>query len=188
MVQTSIKPTTLKEFLKLPETKPASEFIEGQIFQKNMPQGKHSTLQLKLANAINEVGLPGRVAHAFPELRCTFENRSIVPDIVVCRWQHIPFDESGEVANVFEIAPDWTIEILSPGQSHTRVTDNILFCMRHQTSLGWLIDPAEKAILCFQPGQLPHMIWQSEDSLPVLEGLDLHLTVGKIFDWLKLGS
>ncbi len=34
MVQTSIKPITLEAFLKLPETKPASEFIEGRIFQK----------------------------------------------------------------------------------------------------------------------------------------------------------
>lgn len=27
----------LEEFLKLPETKPASEYIEGHIYQKSMP-------------------------------------------------------------------------------------------------------------------------------------------------------
>ncbi len=43
MVQTPTKPLTLDEFLKIPETKPASEFIEGKIIQKSMPQGKHST-------------------------------------------------------------------------------------------------------------------------------------------------
>ncbi|MBC7971575.1 MAG: Uma2 family endonuclease, partial [Verrucomicrobia bacterium] len=31
------KPTTLEEFLKLPETKPASEYINGSIIQKPMP-------------------------------------------------------------------------------------------------------------------------------------------------------
>ena len=187
MVQASVKPVTLEAFLELPETKPASEYIKGQIFQKNMPQGKHSTLQLKLANVINEASSPSRIAYAFPELRCTFENRSIVPDIAVFRWQHIPFDTNGEVANAFKLAPDWVIEILSPEQSPTRVTDNILFCLRHQTSLGWFIDPKEKAILCFQKDRLPTMIWQSEDLLPVLEELDLTLRVGQIFDWLKLG-
>ena len=35
---------TLEEFLQLPETKPASEYIDGKIYQKPMPQGKHSTL------------------------------------------------------------------------------------------------------------------------------------------------
>jgi len=32
------KTLTLEEFLKLPETKPASEYIGGQIIQKPMPQ------------------------------------------------------------------------------------------------------------------------------------------------------
>jgi Uma2 family endonuclease len=40
MVQTLVKCFTLDEFLKLPETKPAKELIDGQIIQKPMPQGK----------------------------------------------------------------------------------------------------------------------------------------------------
>ncbi|WP_338017115.1 Uma2 family endonuclease [Myxacorys almedinensis] len=45
MVQTPAQSLTLEEFLKLPETKPASEYFNGQISQKPMPQGKHSTVQ-----------------------------------------------------------------------------------------------------------------------------------------------
>jgi Uma2 family endonuclease len=37
MVQTPIKSISIEEFLKLPETKPASEFVDGQISQKPMP-------------------------------------------------------------------------------------------------------------------------------------------------------
>ncbi len=181
------RPITLAEFLKLPETKPASEFIDGQIYQKPMPQGKHSTLQIRLADTINQAGFPQKIAYAFPELRCTFGGRSIVPDVAVFRWDRIPFDADGEVANTFELAPDWTIEILSPDQSQTRVTDNILFCLRHQTSLGWLIDPDEKALICFQPSQLPEIKRQPEDSLPVPDFLDLQLSVGQVFSWLRLG-
>jgi Uma2 family endonuclease len=40
----SVKSLTLEEFLQLPETEPASEFIHGQISQKPMPQGEHSLL------------------------------------------------------------------------------------------------------------------------------------------------
>lgn len=182
------RPITLAEFLKLPETKPASEFIDGQIYQKPMPQGKHSTLQLRLADTINEAGFPQQIAYAFPELRCTFGGRSIVPDVAVFTWDRIPFDADGEVANTFELSPDWTIEILSPDQSQTKVTDNILFCLRHQTSLGWLIDPDEKAVICFQPSQLPEIKRQPEDSLPVPDFLDLRLSVGQVFSWLRLAK
>jgi Uma2 family endonuclease len=38
----------LEEFFKLPETKPSLEYINGQVIQKPMPQGKHSKLQGKL--------------------------------------------------------------------------------------------------------------------------------------------
>ena len=42
------KPITLEleDFLQQPDTQPASEFINGQITQKPMPQGDHSQLQV----------------------------------------------------------------------------------------------------------------------------------------------
>lgn len=61
MVQVPSKSLTLEEFLRLPETKPASEYIEGQILQKPMPQGKHSRIQGELLAAINVVVKPERV-------------------------------------------------------------------------------------------------------------------------------
>ncbi|PSO58203.1 MAG: hypothetical protein BRC35_06150 [Cyanobacteria bacterium QH_10_48_56] len=71
MAQTSTKTLTLEEFLKLPETKPASEYINGKVVQKPMPQGKHSKLQGKLVTAINQVVEGQKIALAFPGLRCT---------------------------------------------------------------------------------------------------------------------
>lgn len=71
MAQTSTKTLTLEEFLKLPETKPASEYINGKVVQKPMPQGKHSKLQGKLVTAINQVVEGQKIAQAFPGLRCT---------------------------------------------------------------------------------------------------------------------
>ena len=109
MVQSPSKSWTLEEFLKLPETKPASEYIDGQIIQKPMPQGEHSAIQGELTAAINAVLRPRKLARAFPELRCTFGGRSTVRDIAVFTWQRIPRKENGGVANIFAIAPDWTI-------------------------------------------------------------------------------
>jgi Uma2 family endonuclease len=177
---------SLQEFLTRPETKPASEFVNGQIRQKPIPQGKHSRLQYKLCDAINAVTEADRLALAFPELRCTFDGRSIVPDIAVFTWPRIPFDGDGEVPNTFNAAPDWTIEILSPEQRTTKVISNILSCLRHGSALGWLIDPDERVILGFSAGQAP--IEFAENSLlPVPSWLDLPLTVNAVFGWLRAG-
>jgi Uma2 family endonuclease len=146
MVQTPLKSLSLEEFLNLPETKPASEFTDGQIIQKPMPQGKHSTVQGELVSGINLALKPDRIARAYPELRCTFGGRSIVPDVAVFSWERIPRDENGEVANVCAIAPDWTIEVLSPNQNQSKVVRNTLHCLDNGTQMGWLIDPEEKLV------------------------------------------
>jgi|ERR687885_343580 Uma2 family endonuclease len=176
---------SLEEFLKLPETKPASEYIDGHIYQKPMPQGEHSTLQSRLTAAINQVGIPQKLAHAFTELRCTFGGGSVVPDIAVFEWQRIPLRPNGRIENRFLITPDWTIEILSPDQSPNRVIKKISFCLKHGTKLGWFIDPEDESVSVFQSNQLPEVKYNT-DTLPILSVLgDWELSVAELFTWLS---
>lgn len=185
MVQAPAQILTLAEFLQLPETKPASEYIDGKIIQKPMPQGKHSAIQGEFVSAINSVFKPKRIARAFPELRCTFGGRSIVPDIVVFIWSRIPRDRNGEVANIFPVAPDWTIEILSPEQSQTKVTKNILHCLKHGTQMGWLIDPDEQTVFVYRPKQETEVFDALDALLPLPSFADeLQLTIKDLFAWL----
>ena len=191
---------TLEEFLKLPETKPASEYLDGKIYQKPMPQGKHSRLQTRLSTAINQAGEPQKLALALTELRCTFAGRSIVPDIAVFEWQNIPVDANGRIANRFKIAPDWIIEILSPDgrhklpnairktrpqQSANRVIRKIVFALKNGSKLGYPIDPDDESITVFQPNQLPD-VKEKQDILTVLDVLpNWQLKVEDTFNWLN---
>lgn len=185
MVQTPAKPLSLEEFLKLPETEPASEYMDGQIIQKPMPQGEHSVIQGELIIVINAVLKPQKIARAFPELRCTFGGRSIVPDVAVFTWERIPRKENGGVANVFQAAPDWIIEILSPDQSATKVTKKILHSLKYETKMGWLIDPDEQTIFVYQSSQQPEVFDEPKAQLSVPSfASELRLTVGDVFGWL----
>jgi Uma2 family endonuclease len=193
MVRASVDLLTLSEFLKLPETEPASEFIDGKIFQKPMPQGKHSSIQTEIATTINLKLRSQRIARAFSELRCTFGDRSLakplpwslVPDVSVFTWERIARDENGEVTNSFQIAPDWTIEILSPEQSQTKVTKNILHCLEYGTQIGWLIDPSEKSIFVYQSPQQIILFDAPDRQLPVPAfASEIELTVADVFNWL----
>ena len=216
MVTTPSKSITLKEFLALPETKPALEYIDGKIIQKPMPKGKHSVIQGELIIALNSVLKLEKIARAscsialclrypfgttrvracsqltratacraFPELRCTFGGRSTVPDVTVFTWDRIPRDENGEIADMFQAAPDWTIEILSPAQSQTRVTKNILHCLNYGSQLGWLIDPQEQSVFVYFQGQQPAFFEAGTDVLPVPDfAKAFELTLGELFGWL----
>jgi len=185
MVQAPSKPISLTEFLSLPEIKPAREYFNDYCSQKPMPQGEHSTIQGELVSVINASLKPIKIARAYPELRCSFADSSIVPDVSVFRWERIPRKADGTVANTFAIAPDWVIEILSPEQRQTRVTAKILNCLNHGCELGWLIDPSERSVLVYF-SKLPTMLLsQKTEQLPMPSFAEnLVLTVGEIFDWL----
>ncbi len=186
MLQTLVQPLTLENFLQLPETEPGSEFIDGQIIQKPMPQGKHSAIQTELAAALNVNLKSEKIARAFSELRCTFTGRSIIPDITVFTWDRIPREKDGSVANIFQIPPDWIIEILSPDQTHTKTIKKILSCLENGTQMGWLIDPIEQGVFVYLADQKVIFYDEPESILPVPTfAQDLQLTVQQLFAWLS---
>lgn len=177
---------TLEEFLNLSylEESPAWEYSNGIAIQKPMPKTRHSLLQKRL---LREIDRHTNFYTALPELRCTFAERSIVPDIAVVAWNRIPLNAAGEPEDDFMAAPDWAIEILSPNQKATRVIDNLLYCLRYGCQLGWLLDPEDYAVLIFAPQQAPQ-ICRGDQPLSVLEGIELTLTAAQVFAWLKLGN
>lgn len=185
---TEKKELTLNEFLQQDyiDESPAYEYINNQIIRKPIPKIHHSRIQLKLASLIESTALKGNKVMAFTELRCTFGDRSIVPDILVVETGKIPLDKDGELENnAIFFSPIWTIEILSPNQTPTRVIDNILFCLENGTQLGWLIDSQEKIIMVFQP-EKPLKIYRHDEILPIIENIDLSITPHDIFSLLKI--
>jgi Uma2 family endonuclease len=186
MVQTFIQPITLENFLTLPETKPASEYIDGHLTQKPMPKGQHSILQVELGAMINAALRKTGVATAFTELRCTFGGQSLIPDVSVFQNSRIPRTEQGEIANIFTIAPDWTIEILSPDQRVTKVFKNMTHGLKNGSQMGWILSPEERSMIIGQPGQDLRVIEASSTTLPVPEfASTIQLTLETIFGWLR---
>ena len=97
-----------------------------------MPTLFHSRLQRNLVNTINQ---QTTAYEAIQELRCFVPPLSPVPDIVVVRSDRLS-DEDGPLQS----APDWLIEIRSPGRSTLDLQNKILHCLSNGTKLAWLID------------------------------------------------
>lgn len=186
MVQIPEKTLTLAEFLELPETKPAREYIDGTVIPKPMPQGKHSLLQRELSFFLMRTFQSRKTAQAFPELRCTFGERSLVPDIAIFRNSRIPRDNDGQVANRFDLPPDWVIEILSPNQSQTKVIRNLLHCLDYGTEMGWLLDINEPCLFVYDRNKSIQAMTNLDLILPVPTfASSIELTLKEILEWLK---
>ncbi|MBI2912225.1 MAG: Uma2 family endonuclease [Chloroflexi bacterium] len=178
--------STLEEFLKLPEEKPALEFEEGRVVQKVSPKGQHSWVQYALAERLNLFAASGKLARAFPELRATFGGRSYAPDVSVYLWDRIPMDAAGRLANDFFDPPDIAVEIVSPGQSVNAQVRRCLWYVANGVAVALLVDPADESVLLFRPDQPPRPLHGPEaiDLGDLLPGFQL--SVQALFDSLKL--
>ena len=177
---------TLEEFLALPEAKPALEYADGEVMQKVSPKGQHSWLQYRFPEWFNRVTVSRQLAAAFPELRTTFAGRSYVPDVAVYRWERIPRDAHGKVADEFTEPPDIAIEIVSPDQSVTALIRKCLWYVAHGVTLALLVDPDDESVLRFRPDS-PLQVLQGADVIDFGEVIpDLRLTVDEVFAMLVL--
>ena len=180
------KSITLEQFLARPEQKPVLEYLDGRIEAKVSPQKKHSLMTLRLLERLNRIAEPAGLGLAWPELRCTFAGRSIVPDVVFLLETHIASDERGEPVNETSLPPDIHIEIVSPDQSVGRSREKLAHSTAHGCPLGWLINPERQWIDVYRPGQAPERLAPDGflDGAPVLPGF--RVSVPDVFGWLCL--
>jgi Uma2 family endonuclease len=175
---------TLEQFLELPERKPALEFDEGMVTRKVAPKGQHSRLETKLAEWFNRAAEPSRTAIAFAELRTTFAGSSLVPDVSVYRWERIPRDAAGRVANDFLEPPDVAIEIVSPRQGVNVLVRRCLWYVAHGVPLALLVDPHDQSVIVFRLDR-PAVALRGDDQIDFSDLFPgLRLAVQELFSWL----
>jgi Uma2 family endonuclease len=177
---------SLEEFLELPESEPALEFIDGEVVEKEVPKIKHATLQLHLAARLLESTLVAAFK-VFTEARFIFgsSQRVYIPDVSVVARERLVRDELGEFADDQFIAPDIAIEILSPGQSAGRLLEKLTYYLENGVRLALVVDVEEKQVSVYRPAEQPRLIASPGfiDFEPVIQGLRLDLN--ELFDKLK---
>ena len=138
---------TLEEFLRLPETKPYSEYEDGKVCRKPMPSTWHSVVQQLLAVAFGLYLREHPIGQAGPELRCILglsgRKRAYVPDYVFIKGAPPGF---GPINGPWRGAPDLVVEVLSPDDRMTRVHRKIRFYLENGVRLLWLIDPENRIV------------------------------------------
>lgn len=184
-VKARSKTLSLVEFLRRPETEPASEYIEGRVVPRMSPKLRHSWLQGDFAHAINQFARARMLGRAMPELRSTFAGRSLVFDVSFFRRDRIPIGPEGEPIDDVFLAPDLAIEILSPGQSVPAAEKRLLWAVKNGVRLAWLVDPKRRYVKVFRPSTRPLRLNGDDllDGADVLPGF--HLKVREVFDWLR---
>ncbi|MFO0956606.1 MAG: Uma2 family endonuclease [Isosphaeraceae bacterium] len=150
----------LEEFLRHPriDERPYLEYYGDRIGRKVSPYAKHSVITKDMVVRLDQFARPRRLGESYPELRCTFGGRSIVPDVVFLLRDHRPMDEAGGVVNASRLTPDIQIEIVSPDPSLRKTREKLSHAISHGCPLGWLIHPERNWIEVYRAGQEPERL------------------------------
>lgn len=174
---------TLDEFLQLPETEPASEFICGEVIQKAMPSYNHGLLASILVFLFETYFRRNREGFVVVEVRHSEreESRAYLPDVGIVSIKNVPKDYLTRSKGPIESPPDIAIEILSPDDRPGRVSEKLTFYMRAGVPLVWIIDPETRELHAHRPGlaSTVHRAGEIIDAQPVLT--DFQLSIDELF-------
>ena len=148
------------------------------------PQFRHGVIGINVTTALNNFAKPRRLGLAVVELRCSFEGRSIIPDVVFLLDARIRTDDRGELVDEVPTPPDIHFEIRSPDQSRSRTVEKIEHSLRHGCPLGWYFDPDQRIVGVYRPDQKPEILGADGflDGAPVLPGF--RLAISEVFGWM----
>ncbi len=135
--------------MSIPETKPATELIDGRLVQKMSPKFRHQELELRWTLALLAwTHGRGRVAsewrHEFTAPGHRFA--SLVPDVAYLNPEAV--EALGPAASESpELAPDIAVEILSVGESESRLKWKIGAYLAAGTKVVFVVDPPRRTVV-----------------------------------------
>ncbi|MDE7310888.1 MAG: Uma2 family endonuclease [Eubacterium sp.] len=157
---------TIEDIYALPDGERA-ELIDGQIYYMAPPSLTHQTLLMSLSKKIaNYIDRNKGKCHVIPAPFAVFLNKDddktyLEPDIaVVCDPEKL--DEKGCYG-----APDWIIEIVSPGN---KPMDYFTKLFKYRTSgvrEYWIVDPMKRMVIVYRFEKETMEEYSFEEHVPV---------------------
>jgi Uma2 family endonuclease len=135
--------------IRIPETKPATELIDGRLVQKMSPKRRHQALERRWTDALD--AWSGGRGEAYHEWRHEFTApghrfASLVPDVAYLSAEALEaLGPAGSESP--ECAPEVAVEILSAGESQTRLAWKVGAYLAAGTKVVFVVDPPKRIVV-----------------------------------------
>ena len=139
---------TLEEFLESDLGR--YEYVKGEAVQMSPTSVEHgdisTNLVVPLGMHVRENQL-GRVYTSDTGFRVG--TQVLVPDIAFVATERLPEDKSKS----FPVPPDLAVEVVSPSDKQSRVSEKVLAYLEAGTRLVWIINPVLRTVAVYRPGK-----------------------------------
>jgi Uma2 family endonuclease len=144
--------------IRLPEAKPAYEWVNGRALQKVSPKRLHSIAQGEFSAALQAWARAKRSGVAGPEWRFRLApqgevRRPLVPDVAYVSFKRLPYAVLQRTDEPL-IAPDAVVEVRSPRERRADIEEKLRIYFATGASVVFLVDPQRKTVtVCDRSGR-----------------------------------
>lgn len=144
---------TAKDVERLPEGE-RFELIRGERREVSPPGGRHGRLQARIAARMGSFVEEQRSGAIYTEAGFVISqgpDTLVAPDVAFVRSERLLTEEE-EIGFLHQI-PDIAVEVVSPGDSHSQVVENIMTYLESGVPLVWEIDPQRQRVIVWSHDQ-----------------------------------
>lgn len=160
---------SVEEYLKT-VYRPDCDYVDGVVEERKSGERDHSDIQGNLVtffrSRFRQTGIKAYSEWRFPVKPTRFR----VPDVIVTRGT--PAEQ------ILTTAPLLCVEILSPEDKFSRLTERVQEYLDFGVPVVWVVDPAERCIWIYRPTGMQQAAGQSIH----LDGTDITVPFSEIFD------
>ncbi len=178
--------STVRE-ITVPDTTPATEWVNGRALQKMSPGYPHGLAQGRLCATLlawaDETGA-GWVASEW-EFRVTPPGdvtRPLVPDVAFLSYGRLGYDQD-EAAEIPRMAPDVAVEIISPGDRWADLDEKARVYLAAGAKLVLIADPQDQTLIARDPSR--ERAYTADDIFEHASMPGFVLRVGSIFERVR---
>ena len=184
MSQSAQRVASLKDLWAIPEAERFHELLGGELIQKAAPSGEHGAAQAGIVGAVHapfqrkaggDAGGPGGWWIA-TEVEVLLESGDVVrPDVLGWRRERSAERPTGMPV---KLRPDWTCEVLSPGNATTDTVKKLRLYHRAAVPHYWIVDPSDATLTV--------MRWSPDGYITLLRAERSELVRAEPFEAIEL--
>ena len=131
--------------IEVPQTKPATEWVNGRALQKMNPRERHGRAQSAFLVALLEWSREHGSGRVCPEWDFRLAppgepRRPLVPDVAYLSYGRVSYDDD-DAASIPIVAPNAVVEVLSPGDARRDVEEKVRVYIASGTEVVFIVDP-----------------------------------------------
>jgi Uma2 family endonuclease len=163
----------------VPETKPATEWVNGRLLQKMSPRPRHGLIQGRITIAVTAWSNAARRGRVGPEIDFRFQPagerwRILVPDVAFISYDRLP--EDADEDEVPRVPPELAVEVLSPGERFDDIADKIRVYLQCGVNVAIYIDARRRSFDVYRLSGMERLTDGATFSDDALPGLQLDVT------------